>query len=272
MDLDSKPRAEHVRPEPRPTHLFDRRDLEFDPTAATLGPWGRNALHGGPVAGLLAHGILSLVDDAELHLARLTVDMPRAVPATTLTMTRNVLRTGRRLVLLQSRLDADGRSVAHATGLLIRPSGEPPGALPQEPASISPLNEATPADVPSEPVHHANCIGLRRARGGAYWLHIDIPLLRDQPLHPAERAAIAADWANPAANFVAGGISYINPDITLYLHRPPVGPWIGIGPSQRNSTAGVAVSDCPLTDAIGVAGRCVAAGMSAGATVNAPGR
>jgi hypothetical protein len=81
-----------------------------------------------------------------------------------------------------------------------------------------------------------------------------------------------SDWANPAGNFSGSTIGFINPDITLCLHRPPVGVWLGVGPAARLGSDGIAISDCPLTDSAGVVGRCVAAGLAAGYETKAPGR
>jgi hypothetical protein len=52
--------------------LFIREDEHtWRPTDAARGPWTPDALHGGPVAALLAHAALPLIDD--LLPVRLTV-------------------------------------------------------------------------------------------------------------------------------------------------------------------------------------------------------
>jgi len=264
---------EHVTKElhSRPTALFQPIGRLFRPSAATLGPWDARVLHGGPVAGLLAHGILSVRADPEISLVRLTVDMPRAVPAEELELTATVLREGRRVVVAEASVSAQGKTFAWARGLLLRSSSEPAYEVRQEQPSISALSGASPIEMPAEPIHHANSIELRRADHGAVWVGVDIALVEGMPLDPVERAAIASDWANPAANFGPDGIGYINPDITLYLHRPPMGTWLGVGPSARGSTTGLAVSDCPIADAVGVVGHCLAAGLGVGFTTKAPG-
>ena len=75
-------------------------------------------------------------------------------------------------------------------------------------------------------------------------------------------AAAAADFGNG----VSGGLPYdrftfINPDLTVHLLRPPVGEWIGMrsasfyGGSERSSGAGFAES--ALYDGGGRLGRSV---------------
>lgn len=182
------------------------------------------------------------------------------------------IRSGRRVVVVEAELQVEKQLVARAIGLLLRASQEPDDGLRQQDPLISPLDEAVDAGLPPRPLHHANCIELRRAAKGAYWVRAPLPLLPGFALEPAERAAIAADWANPAANFGGHDIGFINPDITLYLHRPPQGEWLGVGPASRNSSDGLAISDCPLVDRGGVVGRCLAAGLAAGYSTKAPGR
>ncbi len=53
-------------------------------------------------------------------------------------------------------------------------------------------------------------------------------LVEGTPLTPFVRVAVAADFASPFANAGDHGLGYINSDVTLYLHRLPATPWIGL--------------------------------------------
>jgi hypothetical protein len=46
----------------------------------------------------------------------------------------------------------------------------------------------------------------------------------------------------------------VNADITLYLHRPPLGEWIGWEVNDHQSAEGVAFSECRIHDAQGAIG------------------
>lgn len=169
-----------------PKAMFEPTTRGFSPTAATLGPWGPSTLHGGPVAGLLAHGLLGARDDdPDIRLARLTVDMPRAVLAAELELSSRIVRSGRRVLVVDAELRGGDQLVARATGLLLRSSAEPDGGLRQQEPAISPLDEALDAGLPLHPLHHANCIELRRARHGAYWVRVPLPLVEGVALDPA---------------------------------------------------------------------------------------
>ena len=69
------------------------------------------------------------------------------------------------------------------------------------------------------------------------------------------RAAAAADFANPLSNGGDAGLNFVNADVTLYLHRLPVGEWIGFEVASHQSASGVAVGECTLYDVEGPIGR-----------------
>src|SRR5436309_2348815 len=68
-------------------------------------------------------------------------------------------------------------------------------------------------------------------------------------------AAMVADFTNPFANSGSNGLEFINADITLYLHRDPDGPWIGMETADHQSAAGIAIAECRLYDQHGPIGR-----------------
>jgi acyl-CoA thioesterase len=59
------------------------------------------------------------------------------------------------------------------------------------------------------------------------------------------------------ANAGAHGLDYVNADITLYLHRLPVGEYIGFEVSSHESSEGIAVGDTTVYDIEGPIGRSV---------------
>jgi hypothetical protein len=68
------------------------------------------------------------------------------------------------------------------------------------------------------------------------------------------RAALAADFASPLANFGPDGLDYINADLTLHLGREPLGEWIGIATDDRVVADGVSVAQCVYHDVTGPIG------------------
>jgi hypothetical protein len=247
--------------------LLDLRDGAYVPNPNTRSPWSQELLHGGPVAALLAHETERLVagDDA-LRLARLTVDLFRPVPYQPLTVDTELLRDGRRIKVVRASLSAEGVEVARAQALVLRADADAPPGSDVAPPSIEFPPQPDDRE-PEGPVAYANSIEWRHVTGwdapgpAVAWLRVPMPLLPGVPMSPAVRAAAVSDFVNPLAN-IRGGAPYINADITLYLHRLPVGEWLGLAVAARGHEAGVAAADAALHDRTGPVGRCLVAALA----------
>ena len=93
-----------------------RRPSTFLPTAAAVGPWDPQIVHGAAVAALFA-GQLAPVD---CTLARLTIEILAPVPLVPLTLTASEPSGGTRVQRQEATLSADGRTVATASSVLVR--------------------------------------------------------------------------------------------------------------------------------------------------------
>jgi hypothetical protein len=85
-----------------------------------------------------------------------------------------------------------------------------------------------------------------------------VPVVGDETPSGAQSAAAAADFGNG----VSRGLEFdeylfINPDLTVHLLRPPVGPWIGMRSTSHYGEAGAGMAESRLFDAIGHVGRSV---------------
>ena len=78
--------------------LFRLEAGRYLPTDRARGPWSPDALHGAPVAALLAH-VVEQERPADLELARLTVDLCRPVPFAPLSVILERSREGRRVAV-----------------------------------------------------------------------------------------------------------------------------------------------------------------------------
>jgi len=86
------------------------------------------------------------------------------------------------------------------------------------------------------PTHGLRAPGPRRT-----WLREVRPLAGGEPYTPFSRVATGVDYTSPTANGSETGLDFINSDVTLYLHREPVGEWIGYEVADHQSAEGVAL-------------------------------
>ncbi|HYW02436.1 MAG TPA: thioesterase family protein [Gammaproteobacteria bacterium] len=250
--------------------LFLREDGRYRPTALAGGPWTRGTLHGGPPSGLLAYGIEQAAGSG-LQPARMTVDLLRPVPAQPLELETSLVRSGRRLQLVDAVLLADGRPVCRASGLLLRaaavrppPFAAPPGSRPEGPDGVAGGRFVDPDRMPPGvrvlPGFHTS-VEARRVSGrpgegrGTVWMRLPMAVVAGEPLTPLLRVASLADFGNGVGQIdVDGETGCINADLTLYLHRLPVGEWIGIEARGMLERDGLGLAHTRLYDRQGPIG------------------
>jgi hypothetical protein len=232
----------------------------YVPTTASRGPWDPNSLHGRVIVGLLGAEIERLHGDPAFVPARLTVDMYRLPDLSPVEVTTRVVREGRRIKVVDAEFISNGVSAGRATCQLLRRTGAPEGNVWTPPSWDAPK----PEDIPPPADNRAGMGGMwemRRIAGDfgtvgqkRTWMSEVRELVEGRPLTPFVRVAVAADFASPFANAGDAGLKYINSDVTVYLHREPVGEWVGFEVVNHGATEGVAIGECFLYDVEGPIG------------------
>lgn len=227
------------------------------------------------MAALLAGGIERCEPAPGALVVRLTVELLRPVPVAPLSLDARLARAGRSVQHLDARLclEGSGQEVARARAVRIRtiedpsadlaapspgpaPGGPDGPALPEEGAVGRPLVEGYTA-------FHNTGAELRFVEGGwgslgpsRVWVRLAAPVTPDQEPSPVQRAAAAADFGNGVSAIVPMHEHlFINPDLTVYLERPPAGEWICLEASTRLGSPGVGLAQSLLWDERGVVGR-----------------
>lgn len=256
--------------------LFRSEDGLMVPTGLTRGGWSDGAQHGSPPAGLLARAVERQPTSVPMQVVRLTVDLFREVPLTPLRIETEVLREGLRIQLVQARLLAGSRRVGQAEGLKIRMADLGPGA-----AEIGILVKGVepPAPGPDQlevldwrevfgddrelPRFHKDAVEIRTVDRsfvepveGVSWFRLKARLVEGEELTPFQRVALVSDLANGNSQALdPRRWLFVNPDLTLYLHRYPAGEWLGMRSRAAQSPNGIGVTDSVIYDQRGPVGR-----------------
>ncbi len=251
--------------------IFLTQGDAFLPTDLARGPWTPLALHGGPPAALLARAIERFEADNSMLVARLTIELLRPVPVAPLTIRTRLLRPGKKVQLIEATLLAGEVEVARCTALRLRradlpvPSDisrvpSPPGPETGGPTQ-PPWNEAIAyAAFHSNAVEHRFVAGSFAEGGPATdWIRLRAPLLDGEATSPLCRVAAAADFGNGVSWVLnrRAGYTFINPDLTIYLHTYPVGEWICLDARTDVTDHGIGMAESLLFDERGVIGRAV---------------
>ncbi|HMF83770.1 MAG TPA: thioesterase family protein [Acidimicrobiia bacterium] len=250
-----------------PDAVFHRDGDRYVPTALARGPWDPNAQHGGPSAALLARSVEEHEAASPAHVARMTIELLRPVPMQPIDVRARTVRPGKKVQLVESSVLADETEVVRATALRIRrediPFADPPDdrlvpgpneQLREHFENIGGLNFGFAMDV-----------SLARGEVGvpgpaAVWFRLAVPIVAGEEPTPLMRVAAAADFGNGISGAVTWDEHlFINPDLTIYLHRLPFGPWVGLDAHTWPTHEGVGFADAALYDERGRIGRSVQA-------------
>jgi hypothetical protein len=262
--------------------LFERLDAGEPgrttvlPTGFSRGPWSPEALHGGPVAALVAREAETLLThefEGPYVPTRFTLDLERPVPLEPLTVSSAVVRPGRKVQIVEVTVcDEAGRRLARASilairsdrqqlpGDLLQPVDAPPRLPPAEPSSFEGWGFPT-----SQVAYHQNATEHRLVRGilgepgpVTDWIRLVVPVVAGEPPTPFQRVAAASDFLNGVSWTLSGADwIFINPDLTVTLHRLPVGDQIAVDAVSRIDPGGTGTAEADLYDAQGRLGRAV---------------
>jgi hypothetical protein len=240
------------------------------PTDLARGPWTPDALHGGPVAAILARAAEAAGEHDGAGVAwqpaRVSVELLRPVPVAPLRVEAEVTRPGRKVQLVDGTVrTADGTTVATARLLRVREaamdvavttSGE------QTPPGPDTTTAAATFDAGYEAFHSVG-VEHRFVRGAfadpgpaTDWIRLRVPVVPGEEPSPLQRVAAAADFGNGVSN-VAGfeALLFINPDLTIHLHRLPEGEWVCLDAVTWMEDRGLALAESRLFDERGPIGR-----------------
>jgi hypothetical protein len=255
-----------------PTALFVRDGDHFRPSALTRGPWSPDAQHGGAPAALLARCATLFAGGEEMFVARLTIELLRPVPLTTLAATCTFERPGKKVQLVRAALFAAGSEVARATALRIRRKAVPLPALVDDLAAPPPPHRGrapSPAWLDRaggdfafhrDAVEHCFVAGSFADVGPSQdWIRLRHPVVEGEAILPLSRVAAAADFGNGISRVLDrdAGYMFINPDLTIYVHRLPRGEWVCLDARTHVQAQGVGMAESRLWDEHGPLGRSV---------------
>ncbi|MDH6121621.1 thioesterase family protein [Kitasatospora sp. GAS204B] len=244
------------------------RDLgegRYESTGHTVGPWSPKAQHAGPPSALLGRAMERHQVREGFRIARVTLDIPRPVPVDELTVEVRTVRAGARSELLEGEITAGGQVVMLARAWRMT-------ASPQDTPALRP--EPTPPPLPApQPPHrlpgtdhggYVSAMEWRWADGGGFdrpgpgtaWVRQRVPLVAGEPDTPLTRALTLAD-SNWAVAFELDHVrrQVVNTDVTLALHRDPVGEWLCLSAATTASPAGSGLALGRLDDELGDCGR-----------------
>lgn len=227
----------------------------FRSSTSCAGPWSDEDQHGGPPSALVAGALEATAPRDDMMLARLTIEILGPVKIAEVQVETAVTRPGRRVERVEGTLTQGGRTVLAASAWRIsRTSAStplpPPPPIPDErdlegfENYFASLEWAPVSGRFAEP---GPCVMWTRLRGEV--------VAGEEPT-PLQRVAAVADSGNGVSSvFPLGSTLFINPELTVHLHREAVGEWILLDAETVATEGGVGLATTVLSDQQGRIGR-----------------
>ncbi len=249
----------------------------FQPTELCRGPWDPDSQHAGPPAALIGRAIEALPSETRRQVGRVTFEILRPVPLTSLRIEAGIARPGRSVEMAEASLFDEKGEVMRAHAWRLRTT-----ALELPPEAADSSREGSPGKLSAahhppgpEEGHEVDFVptgqevgyhtameyrfieGAFREQGPATaWMRPLYPLVEGEENTPLTRVLIAAD----SGNGVSSALDwrewlFVNVDLTVHLHRMPEGEWVCLDSVTLPEPNGVGLSDTALYDERGPIGR-----------------
>lgn len=240
------------------TRLGDGR---FNATELTSGAWSITEQHISPMGGLVTSEIERVVGADSKVLGRLSLDILGVVVVGEFEVSVEVIRPGRTIALVEVRVTQDGRTVVIARAWRLAPhdtaavAGGAPSSMPSphdlpawDMTSVWPGGYIGSLDVRREPDAEPG-----RARA---WVRSTVDLITGEPVSDLARWMALIDTANGlSVRTSPDGWLFPNVDLTIHLHRPPRGAWVGFDTEVTFGATGLGLTSAVLHDVDGPVGR-----------------
>jgi len=230
-------------------------DDRWQATGHTSGPWDERFQHAGPPSALLSRAVETTGPREDLMVGRVTVEILGPIPVGELSLRSDVTRPGRRVELVEAVLSAGGRDVAHARAWRVQRTTSTPSPAPHtSPPALPDRSEEEARD--GWLGGYLSAVEWRFARGhfttpgpAAVWTRLRVSLVPGEEPSPLQRVMAVADSGNGVSSqHDPTRWHFINPELTVHLHREAVGDWVCLDAATTISPGGLGLATSVLSD------------------------
>jgi hypothetical protein len=206
---------------------------------------------------------------SDQRLARITVELMRPVPMAGFEVQAEVRRLGRSVTFSEAEIFDEDRVYVRARGMHMRQLNEfecstadfeapdfniaVPGPFP-----IRGTTHGLEAFVTSVEARYDPSRSIGEGGPTLIWLRANRPILADEEPSPFQKICPLADSGNGISyNDYLDKVHFLNPDLSLSLHRDPIGEWFASKAISHWQPDGTGMADAELFDTAGPVGRAV---------------
>ncbi|GAA4430204.1 thioesterase family protein [Actinokineospora soli] len=235
----------------------------FRSTGHTAGPWTAESQHVGPPTALMARALEALPGSAGMAIGRVTVEILGPVPVADVAVSAEVVRPGRSVELLRAELTAGDRVVATCAAWRMLVSDTTSVRTPDG-APLAPPSRGTPTGRPDGwGPGYLDALEWRALAGdigtpgpATIWARQREDLVEGETPTGLQRLLVLADSGNGVSAVLDPRRWYfINTELTVHIHRPLAGEWVGMAAHTVIGTQGTGAAHTVLYDVDGPVAR-----------------
>lgn len=238
----------------------------YQPTEHTQGTWNQLDQHMASATGLLTRELNVFSAQADMRIARISLDILGRIPLAESTITTRFIRSGKTIELIESVLSNGGRDciIARAWRLMTQDTSIIAG-LEDQSAAYQPEQLPEWMEMHEWPGGYIKTLRLvsepnRRPGKGRVWITNDTEMVAGEPTDDLVHLMGMVDTANGVVPRLGLGLSdaewmFPNTDLQIHMHRSPQGRWLGIDAVQQFGADGIGVTSSVLHDIHGPFGR-----------------
>ena len=250
--------------------LFRIEGDQVFPSDMTQGPWNPEHQHGGAVSGLLAHCVEACPSPVPMRTVRMSIDLMRAVPMRPLSVRSRIVRSGRRIQVVDVSLLEGEIEVARASALRMRvakgmgpiQSGEtvafPYPPLASRPGGGEQFGRRKMGYVPGfiRAVEYERISDPQSGEVAVAWTRLRCRIVEGEDPSPQVRVATLADFTSGTGSTLDyTRWTCINADLTIHFEREPESDWIAIQAQTALGRDGAGQSIAVIYDLVGPVAR-----------------
>lgn len=230
-------------------------------TLHAQGAWNVGEQHMAPATGVLTHEMLRFQARDGVRLVRLSLDIIGFIPGGEFTITTRMVRPGRTIELVESVMEAHGRTSIIARGWRLQTGDTSAVEAVQEPRIAGPEETAHWKMAGLWGGGYINSLDGRRDTASVpgharAWLSNSLPMVVGEETTEVVKLLGMVDTANGISQALhPSEWLYPNVDLQIHLFRMPQGRWLGYETMQSVGADGVGLTSSVLHDELGPFGR-----------------
>ncbi|AOA59117.1 thioesterase family protein [Acinetobacter larvae] len=231
-------------------------------TIHAQGAWNAHEQHMAPASGIIAAELEQFAVRDDMRIGRISFDIWGLIHFGEFSIETEIVRPGRSIELIESTLQAQGKTciVARAWRMCTSDSRQIAGLEDQvihQPESYAPWSGL--ARWPGGFIRslHTRADPAHRAGKGTVWLNNDLAMVEGQATSDFVHLIGMIDAANGIVARQEGDFQWAFPnlDLQIHMHRYPQGQWLGLQTVQQYGADGIGLTSSVLHDIYGPFGR-----------------